>query len=62
MKSKSVLIVILNYLTYQLTLDLIPVLQRLDYDNYSILVIDNASPNESGARLASFLSKKFKNL
>lgn len=44
----SVLIVILNYGTYQMTIDLIGELkQKLDYGNYSIMVVDNCSPNES---------------
>lgn len=43
-----VLIVILNYGTYDLTLKMIKEIQtKLDYDNYSIMVIDNCSPNES---------------
>lgn len=47
-KQPSVLIVILNYNTYELTLKLISELNlNLDYKNYSILVVDNCSPNES---------------
>ena len=44
----KVLIVILNYGTYELTINLIKeLLKRLAYDNYSIMVVDNCSPNES---------------
>lgn len=44
----SVLIVILNYNTYELTLQLVEQIHtKLDYDNYQIYVIDNCSPNES---------------
>lgn len=44
----SVLIVILNYQTYQFTIELIRDLKdHLLYDNYTIMVIDNCSPNES---------------
>ena len=44
----SVLIVILNYNTYKLTLQLIERIHtKLDYGNYQIYVIDNCSPNES---------------
>lgn len=51
----SVLIVILNYVTYDLTLQVIENLQKnLEYDNYKIMVIDNFSPNES----AKVLEKK----
>lgn len=44
----KVLIVILNYGTFDLTLKIITELhEKLDYNNYSIMVIDNCSPNES---------------
>jgi GT2 family glycosyltransferase len=44
----SVLIVILNYGTFQLTLNLIKELKaNLKYQNYTIMVVDNYSPNES---------------
>lgn len=44
----NVLIIILNYGTYDLTLNLINELRvNLDYKNYSIMVVDNCSPNES---------------
>lgn len=44
----KVLIVILNYVTFDLTLKMITELhEKLDYNNYSIMVIDNCSPNES---------------
>lgn len=48
----SVIIVILNYGTYDLTIKLIQEIQtKLKYNNYSIMVIDNCSPNESVAIL-----------
>lgn len=54
----SVLIVILNYGTYDLTLKMIQEIKdKLEYDNYSILVIDNCSPNES-AKILGRESKK----
>lgn len=54
----SVLIVILNYGTYQMTIDLIRELkQTLDYDNYSIMVVDNCSPNESAEELGKAKDK-----
>jgi len=53
-KNPSVLIIILNYGTYQMTIDLIgEIKQKLDYDNYSIMVVDNCSPNESSEVLES---------
>lgn len=48
----SVLIVILNYGTYDLTLNMINEIHaKLDYNNYSIIVVDNCSPNESATIL-----------
>lgn len=47
-KQPRVLVVILNYGTYDLTINLINELRAdLDYKNYSIMVVDNCSPNES---------------
>ena len=44
----SVLIVILNYGTFERTLKLIRELQvELEYNNYEVMVVDNCSPNES---------------
>lgn len=55
----SVLIVILNYGTFDLTIHLIEDLrEKLDYENYSIMVVDNCSPNES----AQVLEKKSKEM
>lgn len=55
----AVLIIILNYATYELTLKVIEKIHAdLEYDNYSIVVIDNCSPNES----AKILSAKSKDL
>ena len=49
----KVLIVILNYGTFDMTINLIKELQAyLEYDNYSIMVVDNCSPNESAVVLA----------
>lgn len=54
----KVLIVILNYRTYGLTIELIKKLQNLSYKNYDVMVVDNCSPNES----ASVLEGKSKEL
>ncbi len=44
----KVLIIILNYGTFKMTISLIKELQAdLEYENYSIMVVDNCSPNES---------------
>ncbi len=57
-KQPRVLVVILNYRTYELTLELIKKLKNLSYDNYDVMVVDNCSPNES----AEVLEKKSKEL
>ena len=49
----KVLAIILNYKTYEMTLDLIKELKRIDYTDLSVLVVDNCSPNESAEVLAS---------
>lgn len=54
----KVLIVILNYRTYGLTIELIKKLRNLSYNNYDVMVVDNCSPNES----ASVLEGKSKEL
>lgn len=44
----KVLIVILNYGTFEMTINLIKQLKTdIEYGNYSIMVVDNCSPNES---------------
>lgn len=58
-KYPSVLIVILNYNTYKMTLKIIDELKILNYNNYKILVIDNCSTNESAKILAN--NSKYKN-
>ena len=50
----KVLVVILNYRTYELTLKLIKKLKDISYKNYDVFVVDNCSPNES----AEILEKK----
>lgn len=58
-KQPGVLVVILNYKTYELTIKLIEQLKNdLHYNNYSIMVVDNCSPNDS----SSFLYKKSKQM
>lgn len=48
MQQSSVLIVILNYGTFDLTVSLVRQLHaKLTYQNYEIMVVDNNSPNES---------------
>lgn len=47
-KQPAVLVVILNYCTYDMTINLVKQLHKsLNYENFDIMVIDNCSPNES---------------
>ncbi len=43
----SVCIIILNYVSYELTIQTIEQLKKLSYKDFTVVVIDNASPNES---------------
>ncbi|MCB5249618.1 MAG: glycosyltransferase family 2 protein [Candidatus Cloacimonadales bacterium] len=47
-------IVILNYVTYQLTVNLVNSLTDLDYDNFFVVIVDNKSPNNSYHELLKF--------
>lgn len=47
MNSPRVNIVILNYKTWEDTLECLESIYRLNYDNYKVIVVDNDSPNES---------------
>jgi GT2 family glycosyltransferase len=55
---KRVLVIILNYKTYEMTIKLIKELKKLDNALFDIYVVDNCSPNES----AVVLEKESKNL
>jgi GT2 family glycosyltransferase len=46
-KSPSVLIVVLNWMKYEDTINCVRSLQQLDYSNFTIFVVDNASENQS---------------
>lgn len=46
-REPKVLIIILNYRTANLTIDLIDSLSDLEYSNFQIMVIDNNSPDDS---------------
>jgi len=54
----KVYIVVLNYKNWQDTVECLESLLRLDYNNYQIIVIDNASPNESMHHLAEWAEGK----
>ena len=55
----KVLVIILNYGTYDITINLVKQLQNdLEYENFTIMVVDNGSPNES----ANVLDEKSKKM
>ena len=47
MNSKKVNIIVLNYNNYQDTIECINSILQLNYTNYNLIVIDNASTNNS---------------
>lgn len=55
---KKVLIIILNYKTYKMTIDLVEQLKTLDDNLFDIMIIDNNSPNESALILERFAKDK----
>lgn len=54
---KQVLVIILNYKTYEMTINLIQQLKKLDESLFDILVVDNCSPNESAKVLLEHSGK-----
>ncbi len=49
--------VILHYMNFNDTLEFVDsIYQRLDTDNYKIIIVDNASSNHSGAKLKTYYS------
>ncbi len=53
-------VVILNYLTYNDTVNCVECALKLQYDNFEIVVVENGSPNESYEELSKTLSGKDK--
>lgn len=51
----KVTIVVLNYNSFEKVLACVASLEKLNYSNFSILVVDNASPGEIGPRLVKAL-------
>lgn len=54
----KVLVVILNYKTPQLTLNLVDALKKIHYQSFDIIVIDNNSPDESAKTLGQYADAK----
>ncbi len=57
-KEDSVLIVILNYKTFEMTIKLVEELSKLNYKNYRIMIVDNCSPNESAQVLENYAQNR----
>ena len=55
MQAPKVLIIVLNWMKYEDTINCVESLLKLDYLNFNILVIDNNSLNES----AEIITKRF---
>lgn len=53
MEGPLVFVLILNYQSLEDTIDCVTAIRTSSYPNYRILVIDNASPDDSGRQLAS---------
>lgn len=51
-------IVILNYMTYELTIKLLSDLSKLSYSNFFVIVVDNNSPNSSFLEIEKFISSR----
>ena len=61
MSSSKVGIVILNYMTYELTINCLDNLNNMEYNNFFVVVVDNLSPNNSYEKIFEYISKgKFK--
>jgi GT2 family glycosyltransferase len=50
-QEEKVSIIVVNYNAYDLTLQCLESLSKLDYDNFSLVLVDNASANEEGVQL-----------
>jgi len=46
-KYPLIYIIILNYINYQDTIECVESLKKLNYPNYKVIIVDNASPNKS---------------
>lgn len=54
-----VYIIVLNYINYQDTIKCVESLKKLDYSNFQIIIVDNASPNKSGDILKEKFNKNY---
>lgn len=56
--SPKVYIIVLNYKNYPDTITCLESLLQLNYDNFHIVLVDNASPDDSAKRLETYLEDK----
>lgn len=57
MNNLKVGIIILNYMTYELTIKCLENLNNLEYDDFFVVVVDNLSPNNSYKNIDEYISK-----
>jgi len=55
--NSRVLIILLNYNGYEDTIDCFKSLQKISYDNYNIVIVDNASPDMSMNNIVAYMQK-----
>lgn len=53
-----VYILVLNYCSYEDTVECVHNIRKINYKNYKLLVIDNCSPDGSGEKLSEIIEKK----
>ncbi len=54
----KVYVIVLNYKTWEDTLECLESLYKLDYQNFQIVVVDNASPNDSMSKIIDWAEGK----
>ncbi|MDD3139564.1 MAG: glycosyltransferase family 2 protein [Lachnospiraceae bacterium] len=55
----KIAVILINYCNYELTCECIESIKESTYDNYMIVVVDNASPDNSGNKLENYKGIKF---
>ncbi len=60
MNNPKVYIIVLNYKTWQDTIECLESVFQLNYSNYHVVVVDNDSPNESLFKLIEWANEKFR--
>lgn len=52
-------IIVINYKSYELTINCVNSLKKLIYPNYNIIIVDNGSPNDSYIQLKTEFSEQY---